>query len=41
MGKMRKSYKVLVRKPEGKKSLGRLRHKWEDIIKTDLKETGW
>jgi hypothetical protein len=27
----------LVRKPEGKEPLGRPRHRWEDIIKMDLK----
>jgi hypothetical protein len=27
-----------VGKPEG---LGRLRHRWEDEIKMDLRETGW
>jgi hypothetical protein len=30
-------YEILVRKPEGKRPLGRLRHKWEDTIKMDLK----
>ena len=33
-------HKVLVRKPEGKRSLGRLRRRWEDNIKMDLKEVG-
>jgi hypothetical protein len=28
---MRNAYKFLARKPEGKKSLGRLRHRWEII----------
>jgi hypothetical protein len=28
---------ILVRKPEGEKPLGRLRHRWEDNIKMDLK----
>ena len=27
-------YRVLVGKPEGKRPLGRLRHRWEDNIKT-------
>jgi len=31
-------YRVLVRKPEVKRSLGRLGHKWEDNIKIDLQE---
>jgi hypothetical protein len=33
-------YRVLVGKPEGKRSLGRPRRRWEDNIKTDLKEVG-
>jgi hypothetical protein len=34
----RKEYKVLVGKLEGRRPLGRLRHIWEDGIKTDLRE---
>jgi hypothetical protein len=34
-------YKILVRKPEGKRPLRRLRHRWEDNIKLDLREIGW
>jgi hypothetical protein len=30
-----------VGKPEGKRSLGRLTHRWEDNIKMDLTEIGW
>jgi len=30
------AYRVLVGKLEGKRSLGRLRHRWEIIIKVDL-----
>jgi hypothetical protein len=30
----------VVRKPEGKRPLGRPRHKWKDI-ELDLKKTGW
>jgi len=33
-------YRVLVGKPEGKKSLGSPRHRWEDNIKMDLEEGG-
>jgi hypothetical protein len=33
-------YKVLVRKPEGKRPLGRPRRRWEDGIRMDLRETG-
>jgi len=40
MGQGREVYKVLVGKPEGKRSLGRPRHRWEDNIKMDLQEVG-
>jgi hypothetical protein len=40
MGERRGVYKVLVGKPEGKRPLGRPRRKWEDNIKTDLREVG-
>jgi hypothetical protein len=33
-------YRVLVGRPEGKRPLGRPRHKWENIIKMDLREMG-
>ena len=33
-------HKVLLRKPEGKKPLGRPRRRWEDNIKLDLQEVG-
>jgi hypothetical protein len=33
--------KVLVGKSEGKISLGRQRHRWEDGIRMDFGETGW
>jgi hypothetical protein len=33
-------YRVLVRKPEGKRPRGRPRHRWEDDIKIDLQEMG-
>jgi hypothetical protein len=41
MGEERKVYKVLVGKPEGKRSLGRPRRRWEDGIRMDLREIGW
>jgi hypothetical protein len=41
MGEERKVYKVLVGKPEGKRPLERPRHRWEDGIRMNLKETGW
>jgi hypothetical protein len=31
-------YRVLVRRPEGRRPLGRPRHRWEDNIKLDLRE---
>jgi hypothetical protein len=33
-------HRVLVGKPEGKRPLGRPRHRWEDNMKMDLKEVG-
>jgi hypothetical protein len=41
MGEGRNVYRVLVGKPEGKRLLGRPRHRWEDGIKMDLREIGW
>jgi hypothetical protein len=41
MGEERKVYKVLMGKPEGKRSLERPRRSWEDGIRMDLRETGW
>jgi hypothetical protein len=31
---------VLVGKPEGKRPLGRPKHRWEDNIKSDVQEVG-
>jgi hypothetical protein len=39
-GEGRGVYRVLVGKLEGKRPLGRLRHRWENNIKLDLKEIG-
>jgi hypothetical protein len=39
MGEERKLYKVLVKKPEGKRPLGRPRRRWEDWIRIDLRES--
>jgi len=39
MREMRNSYKILVGKPEGKRPFGRHRHRWEDNIRTYLRET--
>ena len=33
-------HKVLMGKPEGKRPLGRPRHRWEDNIRMDLQEVG-
>jgi hypothetical protein len=33
-------YRVLVGKPEGKRPLGRPRHRWEDNIKMDFQKLG-
>jgi hypothetical protein len=41
MGEDRKVYKVLVGKPKGDRSVGRPRRRWEDGIRTDLREIGW
>jgi hypothetical protein len=38
---LRGAYRVLVGKPEGRRPLGRPRRRWEDNIKTDLREVGW
>jgi len=35
MREMRNAYKILVGKPEWKRPLGRLRHRWEDNIRRD------
>jgi hypothetical protein len=40
-GEKRNSYRILVGKPEGKRPLGRPRHRWVDNIKMDLREIGW
>ena len=33
-------YRGLVGKPQGKRPLGRTRHRWEDNIKMDIQEVG-
>ena len=43
MGRMeegRDVHRILVGKPEGKRPLGRSRHRWEDNINMDLQEVG-
>jgi hypothetical protein len=41
MGAKRGAYRILVRRPEGRRPLGRPRHIWEDNIKVDLQEVRW
>jgi hypothetical protein len=41
MGEKRISYRILVGKPEGKRPLGRPKHRWVDNIKMDLREIEW
>jgi hypothetical protein len=40
MGEERGTYRILVGRPEGRRPLGRLRHRW-DNIKMDLQDVGW
>ena len=40
MGERRGVFWVLVGKPEGKRPLGRPKHRWGDNIKVDLQELG-
>jgi len=40
VGERRYVYRVSVRKPLGKRILGRPRHGWENNIKMDLQEVG-
>jgi hypothetical protein len=41
MGEKRNAYRILAGNPEGKRPLGRPRHRWVDNIKMDLREIGW
>jgi hypothetical protein len=34
-------YTILVKKPEGERTLERPRRKWEDNIRMNLQEVGW
>jgi hypothetical protein len=40
-GAKRNAYRLWVGKPEGKRPLGRPRHRWVNNIKMDLREVGW
>jgi hypothetical protein len=39
-GEKRNAYRLKVRKPEGKRPLGRPRRRWVDNIRMDLGEVG-
>ena len=39
-GEKRGIYRILVGKPDGRRPLGRPRHRWEDNIKMDIQEVG-
>jgi hypothetical protein len=41
MGEVRNAYKIFIRKSEGKRPLGRSRHRWEDNIRMNHRKTGW
>jgi hypothetical protein len=38
MGEVWGAHNILVGRPEGRRPLGRPRHRWEDNIKMDLRE---
>jgi hypothetical protein len=40
MREKRSAYRILVGEPEGRRPLGRPRHKWVDNIKLGLREIG-
>ena len=41
MGVRGGTYRKMVGKPEGKRSLGRPRRRWEDNINIVMEEVGW
>jgi hypothetical protein len=41
MRELRNAYRILVKRPDGKRPLGRPRRRWVDDIKMDLRERGW
>jgi hypothetical protein len=40
-GDRRGAYRILVKRPEGRRPLGRHRPSWEDNIKMNLQEVEW
>jgi hypothetical protein len=40
MGERRGAYRTLVGRSDGRRPLGRPRHRWEDNIKMDVQEAG-
>jgi hypothetical protein len=40
MGEERNVYRVVMGKPEGKRPIGRPRHRWEDGVRMDLRGIG-
>jgi len=40
-GERRAVYRILVGELEGKRPLGRPRHRWENNIKINFQELGW
>jgi hypothetical protein len=41
MGVKKNAYRILVGKPEGKRPLGKPRHRWVDNIKMDIRDIEW
>jgi hypothetical protein len=41
MGEGRGAYRILMRRSEGRRPLGRPRRRWEDNIKMALHDEGW
>jgi hypothetical protein len=41
MGEGGAAYRSLVGRPEGTRTLGRSRRRWENNVKMDLQEVGW
>jgi hypothetical protein len=41
IGRRRSPYRVLVEKPEGRRSPGRPRSRWKNNIKTVIQESEW